>query len=314
MRKKTNKETISQFIILVATAILLLYGMISGKITLFVHPRFRIVLWISIFVLILFAFSVLSDRKKGRHNINLQQYIIYVIPLLLALVFPPISTGRADIVLADSIAPANSAENYNQSDNEDSTIQDINQSNENTQSEEQEGSGYLQEWDDSQTTSDNSEYSDVDEYLNATQETQDSVDEKKESDASLAYNTNKVNGSYVIGDDVYADWIMDIYDHPDDFIGKKYQYVAQVFSMDGLEDSQFLAGRYFMVCCAADLVGYGVICDSDIRSKLKEDQWINITGTISKYEYGGTEVPIMKDAVITDAVAPKDEYIYYNNY
>jgi putative membrane protein len=314
MRKKTNKETISQFIILVVTAILLLYGMISGKITQFVHPRFRIVLWISIFVLILFAFSVLLDRKKGRHNINLQQYIIYVIPLLLALVFPPISTGRADIVLADSIAPANSAENYNQSNNDDSTIQDTNQSNENTQSEEQDGSGYSEEWDDSQTTSDNSEYSDVDEYLNATQETQDSVDVKKESDASLAYNTNKVNGSYVIDDDVYADWIMDIYDHPDDFIGKKYQYVAQVFSMDGLEDNQFLAGRYFMVCCAADLVGYGVICDSDTRSKLKEDQWINVTGTISKCEYEGTEVPIMKDAVITDAEAPKDEYIYYNNY
>ncbi|WMJ88027.1 TIGR03943 family putative permease subunit [Anaerocolumna sp. MB42-C2] len=311
--KKTNKEVILQLIILIFTITLLLYGMISGKINQFVHPRFRFGLWISILVLMLFAFSLLTDSKKGRHNINLQKYFIYIIPLIFALIFPPISTGKADIVLADNITSAKPDETNGRRENIASTEENINQSSDDNLTDDVENNSYTEESDES-TSTDNTEYSDVSEYLKDTQGTQDSKDKKKLSDSSLTYDSNNVNGIYVISDAVYADWIMDIYDHPDDFLGKKYKYLAQVFSMDGLKENQFIAGRYFMVCCAADLVGYGVICNSDIRNKLKEDQWIYVTGTISKIKYEGTYVPIMKDAVISKAKAPKEEYIYYNNY
>ncbi|MGB8452566.1 MAG: hypothetical protein WCD89_09545 [Anaerocolumna sp.] len=54
------------------------------------------------------------------------------------------------------------------------------------------------------------------------------------------------------------------------------------------------------------------MCESDMRSELKEDQWITVTATISKCIYEGSEVPLLKDAVIKKTKAPKDEYIYYN--
>ncbi|MPM86855.1 hypothetical protein SDC9_133947 [bioreactor metagenome] len=84
--------------------------------------------------------------------------------------------------------------------------------------------------------------------------------------------------------------------------------------MEDLKENQFLAGRYFMVCCAADLVGYGIVCESDIRSDLEDEEWITVTGTIQTCEYNGNIVPILKDVTITKAEAPAVEYIYYNNY
>lgn len=326
--KKTNWETIIQTIVLVLAAILLGYGLISGKVNKYVHPRFNIGLWISIIVLLFFAVSILFDIKKGRHNINIKQYIVYLIPLIFAIAFPPIATGNTEMVLADSITSSNADINYSQSETAGDTEQNNNQSG-NSQDEQNQ---YSVEEDDNQTSYNDTQYSNVDEYLQDTEDTEDtqdtqdtkenqdtqdnqeSKDVNKKTDTSDVYHTNEANGSYVIDDDVFADWFMDLYDHLDDFVGERYQFLAQVYSMDDLKENQFLAGRNFMICCAADLVGYGLICDSDMRSELKENEWITVTATISKCEYDGSEVPMLKEAVITKAKAPKVEYIYYNNY
>ena len=131
---------------------------------------------------------------------------------------------------------------------------------------------------------------------------------------SEKYAQYEVDGVMVINDDIFADWYCDVYDNLDEFVGKKCQYLAQVYSMEDFEENQFLAGRYFMVCCAADLVGYGIVCETDIRSELKDEEWITVTGTISEYEYNGYMVPLLTDVTITEGEAPDVEYIYYNNY
>jgi putative membrane protein len=118
----------------------------------------------------------------------------------------------------------------------------------------------------------------------------------------------------VINDDIFAKWYCDVYDNLDAFKGKKCKYLAQVYSVEDFEENQFLAGRYFMVCCAADLVGYGMVCESDKRSELKDEEWITVEGTIGEYEYNGYMVPLLTDVTITEAEAPDVTYIYYNNY
>jgi putative membrane protein len=133
-------------------------------------------------------------------------------------------------------------------------------------------------------------------------------------DISEKYAQYEVDGVMVINDDIFADWYCDVYDNLDDFKGKKCKYLAQVYSMEDFKENQFLAGRYFMVCCAADLVGYGITCESDIRSELKDEEWITVEGTIDEYEYNGYMVPLLTDVTITKAEAPDVTYIYYNNY
>ncbi|KNZ40761.1 TIGR03943 family putative permease subunit [Acetobacterium bakii] len=267
MGRKINKEAVIQFFILISMACLLIYVMLSRKVNYYVHPRFYIGLWISIVILILFAISLISKIKKARHNVNSRHYLIFIIPLMAALIFPPAGVSGKDMNMAESSLSASTSEKQ------------------------------------------------ADENIDPESSTETATEESVvREDASKKYEQYEVAGVIVIGDDIFSDWFFDVYDHIDNFVGKKYQYLAQVYSMKDFKADQFLAGRHFMVCCAADLAGYGMVCESDIRSKLTDDEWITVTGTITAYQYNGYAVPMLTDVTITEAETPEVEYIYFNNY
>lgn len=287
MFRKKNIEAIIQILILIITACLLIYAMLTNKVTYYVHPRFYFGIWFSIVVLIIFAVSMASNIKKARHNVNVFHYIVFVIPLSVALIFPAAGVNGKDMSMANTVTSS-----IEQKD----TVTDKNTVDDSIPDDTIE---------DDTNTNDYSEDSGVD--------TNESSKELH-YDVSEKYTQYEVGGTMIISDDIFAEWFGDVYDNLDDFVGMKCQYLAQVYSMDGLEENQFLAGRYFMVCCAADLVGYGIVCQSDNGSELNDDEWITVTGTIDKYDFDGDTVPILTDVSITKAEAPAIEYIYYNNY
>jgi putative membrane protein len=271
--RKINKEAIVQFVILALTAFFLVNALLRGEVNKYVHPRFYFGLWVSGIVMVLFAASALLDGKKGRHNVNLSQYLIFFIPLIFACLFPARAAGNTDMVLA---------ENATQSPNSSNKPKGYHTKKKNT---------------------------------NNNNKNNQRKNQKKQSDIDVSKNYNKYQkgGIYIINDDVFANWYTDVYDNLGDFVGKKVQYLAQVYHMKGLKKNQFLAGRYFMVCCAADLVGYGVLCKSDKGSALKENQWITVVGTIKKDTYHNTVIPILTNVTIKKTKPPKVAYIYYNN-
>ncbi len=304
--KKINRDAIIQSSILGSTIILMIRGLIDGKINQYVHPRFNLVLWISVIILGLFIISMLWDKRTGSHNTNYQRYVIYLFPLLLAVIFVPAVSGKSEVVLADNFfkGDKNIDKKMNDQRKEEGKKDEINNI----------------DTGDENSMSRDTEYSNVDDYLQETQGQQNNPitpkiqDQKQETEISGVYHKNKADGYYVIEEDSFVNWFMAMYDHPDDFKGEKYQFLAQVFSMDDLQNNQFLAGRNFMVCCAADLVGYGLICNYENRKELKENQWIIVKATISTSDYQGSKVPILIDAFIDKTKAPKNEYIYYNTY
>ncbi|HEX3076648.1 MAG TPA: DUF1980 domain-containing protein [Lachnospiraceae bacterium] len=357
MRRKRNTEAIIQIGILLFIAVLLLYSMVSEKVNYYVHPRFHIGLWISIFVLLIFALSLVPKVRKARNNVNRLHYLIYVVPLTVAFLFPAagIRTNITNISMAsmvgygrsaldtkintkdDSSSEAAGGSWYNNYNTEDSTNpEDINYEEILNQANDDEGndsSGYLYEEAESFLRSKNidsltgdasSEDTSTDNTAAGDTVVEDSTTEAAsdyskniqgstfDEDASTKYDTYNDNGVIIIKDDIFSDWFFDVHDNLDAFLGKRYQYLAQVFSIDGLEENQFLAGRSFMVCCAADLEGYGILCESDIRSELKDEDWIMVTGTLDQYEYEGSMLPKLIDVTIEKAKAPEVEYIYYN--
>lgn len=284
MGRKKNTEAIIQFIILICIAFLLLFAMLSGNVSYYIHPRFYIGIWFSIIILFLFALSLISKIKKARHNVNVRPYVIFAIPLVAAILFPVTGVSGTNMTMSGSniVSSANENSNYKGDTS-------VNYSYTNDTDNTGDTSGTLQ--DDTQTSTEQG--NDVTE------------------DVSEKYTKYETDGVMIITDDIFAAWYCDVYDYVDNFEGKKCQYLAQVYSMDDFKDNQFLAGRNFMVCCAADLVGYGILCESDIRSELTDEEWITVTGTIAKYEYNGYSVPMLTDVTITKAEAPDDEYIYY---
>ncbi|MFV0344553.1 MAG: TIGR03943 family putative permease subunit [Anaerocolumna sp.] len=285
MRGNKNIEVLIQMIILVSIALFLTFLLVTNKINYYVHPRYRLGIWACAVTLFLLAFRLIFELRKGRHNSNSRKYAIYMIPLVFAIVFPVVEGGNANKVIAES---ANS-----------SVLDEITNLEDKTESS-------LGDSEDENALNDSVEY----DYLFD----EDGSTYEEPEDKSLKYPTEMIDGVISISEEYFASWYYDLYDYLEDFKGKRYQFLAQVYSMEGLGEDEFLAGRYIMVCCATDLTGYGIVCKSDFREELKEDQWILVTATIDEYDYNGTKIPYLADPVIEKAEAPADEYVYYNFY
>ncbi len=287
MKENKNIDNICKIVILLALAGLLLYELISGKIYYYVHPRYLPGLWLSVVVLVIFAISLLMERKRGRHNSSVSQYGLYAVPIVLALLFPVIQGGNGNIAIAQS-----------------SIGRDINNSTNAGQE--------LSEEEDSSTDAEVTEAdtNDAEEEIDSFGNTE-IVQPAEPEDKSQKYAVKAENGAVLISDEEYAAWYYDLYDYLDDFKGKRYQFTAQVFPLEGLKENQFLAGRYIMTCCAVDLTGYGLISESDLAGGFKENEWLTVTGTIGEYEYNGMKVPYLTDIEVEKATAPKEEYVYY---
>lgn len=287
MKGNKNIDNICKIVILLALAGLLLYELISGKIYYYVHPRYLPGLWLSVVVLVIFAISLLMERKRGRHNSSVSQYGLYAVPIVLALLFPVIQGGNGNIAIAQS-----------------SIGRDINNSTNAGQE--------LSEEEDSSTDAEVTEAdtNDAEEEIDSFGNTE-IVQPAEPEDKSQKYAVKAENGAVLISDEEYAAWYYDLYDYLDDFKGKRYQFTAQVFPLEGLKENQFLAGRYIMTCCAVDLTGYGLISESDLAGGFKENEWLTVTGTIGEYEYNGMKVPYLTDIEVEKATAPKEEYVYY---
>ncbi len=310
MRRNRNIEVIVQIIILTGIAALLAAGMITGKVNNYIHPRYHLGIWISIAVLLLFIIRLLTDLKTARHNVNLRPYFLFAVPVCIAILFPADGTGKGDMAIAKGMVsadrPGGTGEGTNTAAQEDSDgiltdteeeIIDYTNNPDNLLT-----SPYDTEYDSSEDGSGNT-------LIFPGEETAIVYD-----DMSDKYKGVEIDGATVINDDNFAAWYYDTYDYLSDFTGKRYRFLAQVYPTDEFGENRFLAGRYIMVCCAADASGYGLVCENDISGSLKENEWITVTGTIQEYDYQGSKIPMLTDTVITKAKAPREEYVYFNFY
>ncbi len=268
MKRNKNMDAVMQIIVLIFISIFLLWALCSGKVNYYVHPRFKIGLWISVLILIAFILSLVPKVKKARHNSNLKHYVILFLPVFFALAFPATGVSGKSMDLSDSTQ---------------NLTLDIESNSQQNQTE-------------------------------LSEQSEDMKENTDTTDSSLAYDQYEEDGVIKIKEAVFSNWYFDVYVNTDDFIGKRYQYLAQVYSVEDFTENQFLAGRYFMVCCAADVAGYGILCESDERSTLIDDEWIMVTGTIETTKYHGETVPILTDVIIDKSEAPEDPYIYYSYY
>lgn len=284
MRGNKNLETLIKLVIVIALALFLAYELLSGRIYYYVHPRYLYGIWFAVIALLVFAFSLMKEIKKGKHNSNVKQYLLYLLPLVLAVLFPAVEGGNGNIAIAQSSKGAETS--Y------DTPVQD-------------DSAG--------ESLEETPDYEDAD---SSTDDLEQSWTEAApvETDRSLKYKNKTEDGTILISDDEFSCWYFELFDYLKDFKGKRYQFTAQVFSMEDLKENQFLAGRYIMTCCAVDLTGYGIITESDKTPDLEKDQWITVTGTVEEYNYKGSKVPMLTDVVISKTEPPKEEYVYYYYY
>nr|MCR5102481.1 hypothetical protein [Butyrivibrio sp.] len=76
-------------------------------------------------------------------------------------------------------------------------------------------------------------------------------------------------------------------------------------------DFEFVAGRYIMTCCEADMTFLGILCGYMKAYELKNKEWINVTGII-KITFDETEnrnIPVCRVTRLEKAVTPENEIV-----
>lgn len=116
-----------------------------------------------------------------------------------------------------------------------------------------------------------------------------------------------------ISDEDFGIWYIDCMEHPDRYDGRIVKVKAQAFRMEDLPKRSYVAGRYAMTCCAADVGGIGFICRY-LKKRPVENSWVMITAKCNK-EYSaihGREAIVLVETDVQDAEKPEDELVYFN--
>lgn len=105
---------------------------------------------------------------------------------------------------------------------------------------------------------------------------------------SVANNTDD-DDILVIGETLFTEQINYIYFNPDEYIGKQIQYEGLYALYQDVEGNYMdVIYRYGPGCCTTDEeVGFEVIYDGDVE--LKENDWVEVTGTVEYVTHGGVK-------------------------
>lgn len=118
-------------------------------------------------------------------------------------------------------------------------------------------------------------------------------------------------GKIVLDNKNYYIYLTSINYHLDDYEGREIELVSLVYRDDGYYgDNRFVAFRYLMSCCAADMVPVSVLCFYEGMPSPENNSWVKITGTIGRTELDGSEIPCIVVKEITATEPPSPEYIY----
>lgn len=111
----------------------------------------------------------------------------------------------------------------------------------------------------------------------------------------------------------YGIWYIDAMEHPDRYVGKNIVYTGMVMRPADFPEGYFVPGRMAMTCCANDMTFLGYACRSDKASSYPERQWVKVTATIRKEEfgpYGGPGV-ILEANAVEPAKQPEEPVINF---
>lgn len=122
----------------------------------------------------------------------------------------------------------------------------------------------------------------------------------------------ELQGGYIVmDDDSFGRWLPELYLNLDSWLGKKIKIEGAVWkNLEILSGNEFALGRMMMVCCAADMQPVGLIASWENAEALSDDDWVRLTGTISKTEYEGNSEPLIIVDSAEKITRPQFEYVY----
>lgn len=88
MRRRWNPELLLETAICFSLSVLLLYALISGRVSDYVHPRMNGFLWFSACALFVISIALFSTSCTPKHNAKPSRFFLFLIPVFAAIVIP----------------------------------------------------------------------------------------------------------------------------------------------------------------------------------------------------------------------------------
>lgn len=118
----------------------------------------------------------------------------------------------------------------------------------------------------------------------------------------------------VFDDDNYTKLLYDVQQAPEQYEGKKVKAVGFVYREASFTDTEFVVGRMYMLCCAADAQLIGLMGQWDKAASLEDGQWVSVEGTLATQYYQEDDmkgiIPIIKITELRPIEEPENPYIY----
>lgn len=123
---------------------------------------------------------------------------------------------------------------------------------------------------------------------------------------SIVSSNKDNNYDYTFDEANYTKYLKEIHENIDANINKTVKITGFVFKMPDFKENFFVCGRS-TISNKEDTVA-GILCKYDDAVKLNDNEWVEITGIITKGEYNGV-MPILKVGNITKITAPANTYV-----
>lgn len=111
---------------------------------------------------------------------------------------------------------------------------------------------------------------------------------------------------YILTEENYTQILKEVHENIQSSIGKTIKISGFVYRMNDFKENIFVCGRNTIVNEEDNVAGF--LCESNDSAKLKDSEWIEITGVIQEGSYNQT-MPIIKVGSIQKITAPANTFV-----
>lgn len=110
--------------------------------------------------------------------------------------------------------------------------------------------------------------------------------------------------------DVFEPYYGRIQADPQKYAGRMIKMSGFVFKENKLPDNQLVLSRFLITHCVADASHIGFLTEFDKAPGVKQDTWLEISGTIALTRYNGVEMPVVQITSWKEITEPVEPYVY----
>lgn len=178
-----------------------------------------------------------------------------------------------------------------------------------------------------QTTSETTEQADSQETNEAGQPAEESDDSAGQvpegTETATGYENQMTDEEYnkkikeletgstiIFNDSIYSSYYEKISSDIDKFQGRKVSLYGFVYKEEGFTENQLVVSRFLVTHCVADASIIGFLSEFPDAAKIEKDTWIKIEGVIETGSYMDTAIPLVKVSKWEITEEPVVPYLY----